>query len=353
MRLVRFLGVALTTATLCLAPRADAQCASGTSFCVACHETQGAHAVLGDSRSWHRDHGFADLCAACHGGDPAAVRKQEAHAGLRAPLDDAQSSCGGCHADAAERAAHYRAKLAAAGASSLPPAPPPTLPPPAPPSGGPPSSGNPSTNAFLVGVGSALGLVLVALFARDPARSRVRIAAWLRAERWSAYVAGAGLGVLVAVSEAAYGRPIAASGAFDRLAAYVGSALFPKSPYYAYVMKPGITWQVWLVLGVLLGSFVSARLAGTARMRWLPDSVWAERFGTRRSTRLLVAFFGAVLMQVGAGIAGGCTSGLAISGGASLSPAAFVFMAGMFAAGIPTAWLWYRSVRTSARRRQP
>jgi hypothetical protein len=50
----------------------------------------------------------------------------------------------------------------------------------------------------------------------------------------------------------------------------------------------------------------------------------------------------AVLVQIGAGIAGGCTSGLAISGGAVLSPAAFVFMAGMFAGGIPAAWLWYR-----------
>jgi len=58
--------------------------------------------------------------------------------------------------------------------------------------------------------------------------------------------------------------------------------------------------------------------------------------------RLLVAFFGAMLVQLGAGIAGGCTSGLAISGGALLSPAAFVFMGGMFASGIPTAWLWGR-----------
>ena len=57
---------------------------------------------------------------------------------------------------------------------------------------------------------------------------------------------------------------------------------------------------------------------------------------------MLVGFAGAVLVQLGADIAGGCTSGLAISGGAVLAPAAFVFMAGMFAGGIPTAWLWSR-----------
>jgi uncharacterized membrane protein YedE/YeeE len=92
--------------------------------------------------------------------------------------------------------------------------------------------------------------------------------------------------------------------------------------------------------GVLLGSFASAKLAGVARRRWLPDTEWTERFGGRRRTRLVLAFLGATLVQIGAGIAGGCTSGLAISGGAVLSPAAFLFMAGMFAGGIPVAWLW-------------
>ncbi len=107
-------------------------------------------------------------------------------------------------------------------------------------------------------------------------------------------------------------------------------------------MTPGITWQVWLIVGVLAGSFASSRLSGEARLRWLPDTQWEPRFGARTHLRLAIAFFGAVLVQLGAGIAGGCTSGLAISGGAALAPAAFLFMAGMFAGGIPAAWLWYR-----------
>jgi hypothetical protein len=77
----------------------------------------------------------------------------------------------------------------------------------------------------------------------------------------------------------------------------------------------------------------------------LPDSQWRERFGASRLRRLAVAFSGACLVQLAAGIAGGCTSGLAISGGAALAPGAFVFMAGMFAGGIPTAWLWHRGRR--------
>jgi uncharacterized membrane protein YedE/YeeE len=187
-----------------------------------------------------------------------------------------------------------------------------------------------------------LGALLVLVLIRDGhLLVRLRPRRWLRARTWDAHVAGAGLGLTVAASEALFGRPLAASGAFDKLAAYLGRVLFPTSAYYGYVMRPEIGWQVWLMLGVLAGAFTSAKLAGVARRRWLPDTGWSERFGTRRGVRLLVAFSGAVLVQLGADVAGGCTSGLAISGGAVLSPAAFVFVAGMFASGIPTAWLWY------------
>jgi hypothetical protein len=110
-------------------------------------------------------------------------------------------------------------------------------------------------------------------------------------------------------------------------------------------MTPGITWQVWVVVGILAGACVAAAVSGELRLRWLPDTGWRERFGTSRSRRLAVAFAGACLVQLAAGIAGGCTSGLAISGGAALAPGAFLFMAGMFAGGIPTAWLWHRAQR--------
>ena len=52
---------------------------------------------------------------------------------------------------------------------------------------------------------------------------------------------------------------------------------------------------------------------------------------------------GAILLEYAAGIAGGCTSGLAISGGMLLVPAAFLFIAGMFASGIITALVIYRN----------
>lgn len=326
---------------LTLSPRAVAQCASNASSCVTCHETQGMRPVLQSVQPWHVDHGFGDLCASCHGGDPAAAVKADAHAAMRAPLADTNASCAGCHAaDATSRAARYQAVIASAPpASSSPPSSTPS--PPA------PSPDATLVNRVLALASAALSLALGLIALRARRVTRRPISAWLRDKTWSPYAAGALLGIIVAFSEVVFGRPLSASGAFDKLAAYVGRALFSSSQYYGHVMSPGITWQVWLVCGVLVGAFASSKLSGEARARWLPDTQWIPRFGSSRMRRMVLAFSGAALVQIGAGIAGGCTSGLAISGGAALAPAAFLFMAGMFAGGIPTAWLWYRG--TSAK----
>lgn len=330
------LAFALAALALVAAARsARAQCDANASSCVDCHEVQGRRPVLSDAQPWHRDHGYGDLCVACHAGDPAAAAQDAAHAGLRAPLADPAASCAGCHAaDAAARADRYLAVLRATPPAAAPP-PPPAAPAPA------PAAAASTADRVLAATSLLLAAVLAWQLARrrrDGARAWI---AWLRAPTWSPYTAGAGLGLVVAVALGLLGRPLSASGAFDKLAAYPGRALFPSSPYYAHVMTPAITWQVWLMIGVLGGAFASSRLSGQAHLRWLPDA-WVPRFGPRRGPRLLLAFAGAALVQIGAGIAGGCTSGLAISGGALLAPAAFVFMAGMFAGGIPTAWCWHR-----------
>lgn len=299
-----------------------------------CHEPQGLRPVLQSAQPWHVDHGFGDLCASCHAGDPGASAKEQAHLGLRQPLADPALSCAGCHADdASVRAERYVAIAVST------PAPAPATP--ASPTAAA-SAGSATADRVLTVLAALLTIALTLVVRRELAKERRSPVGWLRDKTWSPYAAGALLGLVVAFSEVVCGRPLAASGAFDKLAAYLGGWLFPSSQYYGHIMTPGITWQVWLIVGVLAGSFASSKLSGEARWRWLPDTQWQPRFGASRKRRLVIAFFGAVLVQVGAGIAGGCTSGLAISGGAALAPAAFLFMGGMFAGGIPTAWLWYR-----------
>jgi uncharacterized protein len=168
---------------------------------------------------------------------------------------------------------------------------------------------------------------------------------YLRKEEWSPYIAGGLLGLVGVLSVALTHNLLGASGAFENLAGLIGRAVAPAAfdnLYFNFIMPPGLTWQVILLVGVFLGGLLAARLAGTWRWRSLPDQQWVGVFGRSRVTRWAVAFFGAIVLEIGAGIAGGCTSGLAISGGMLLAPAAYLFIAGMFVSGIATAYLLYR-----------
>jgi uncharacterized membrane protein YedE/YeeE len=188
--------------------------------------------------------------------------------------------------------------------------------------------------------------------------------AYLRRDLWSPYVAGGMLGLVAVFSLWTADRMPGASGSFQNIAAYAGQeitstekVITPNSPaitvpregleeqfvYFAYTMPKGITWQVWLVIGIFLGSLASSLLSRGFKVTTMPHSEqWVSIFGPQRWKRWLLVFIGSIILQVAAGIAGGCTSGLAISGGVQLAPAAFLFIPAMFISGTLTALLVYR-----------
>jgi hypothetical protein len=165
-------------------------------------------------------------------------------------------------------------------------------------------------------------------------------------EEWSPYLAGVLLGVVGILAVALSNSLLGASGGFENMAGLIGKKLAPglfDNTYFNFVMPPGITWQVILLIGVFFGGMLGALSAGKLHWRWMPEVQWAKVFGKQAWVRWVLAFFGAIVLEYGAGIAGGCTSGLAISGGMLLAPAAFVFIAGMFMSGIATALIIYRA----------
>jgi hypothetical protein len=172
----------------------------------------------------------------------------------------------------------------------------------------------------------------------------------LRIGRWSPYSAGAGLGVLSWITFAFMGKalgvsttPVCAVGGIERavapthadgtayLAKYIGTTADPK---------PVVDWQFALVVMLAVGAFIAARAAGKIRAEHVP-AIWRARFGPSRAVRYAAAFVGGVVLIFGARMAGGCTSGHALSGGMQLALSGWVFMAAMFLAGVPTALLLY------------
>lgn len=171
------------------------------------------------------------------------------------------------------------------------------------------------------------------------------IMAQARKKEWSPYTAGFWLAIAFLIAVIGSDQTLGASGAFENLAGMITGAISPSlvdNMYFKFIMPPGITWQVWLLVGVFFGSLFSAALSGDFKIRWIPDVQWVQVFGPARWKRWVIAFIGAIIVEYGAGIAGGCTSGLAISGGVELAPAAFLFIFGMFASGMLTALIIYR-----------
>jgi uncharacterized membrane protein YedE/YeeE len=135
------------------------------------------------------------------------------------------------------------------------------------------------------------------------------------------YVAGTGLGLVLLASFVVTGRGLGASGAFTTVAARVTGS-------------PNLHQSEWLLMeigGVIIGGFLSALLA--RRLHWKVEN----------KSRMSLAFGGGAVMGLGAVLARGCTSGLALTGGALLSVGGWVFMIAAFAGAYALAPLLRRS----------
>lgn len=152
---------------------------------------------------------------------------------------------------------------------------------------------------------------------------------------WNPLFAGLALGVVLLLTFLLTGHGLGATGASTRLTAWLGGALAPAATgsngYLGPLLEQGHplnAWISWQVLGVAIGALGAAFLGG--RLRVQLDG--ARSVGSGR--RIATALIGGLLSGFGARVAAGCTSGLGLSGAATLGIAAFVFLAAFFASGL-------------------
>ncbi|MBD3181511.1 YeeE/YedE family protein [Candidatus Poribacteria bacterium] len=174
---------------------------------------------------------------------------------------------------------------------------------------------------------------------------------WLKLEEWSPYIIGAGIGILSWFAFLFSDHPIGCSTAFARTSGMI-ERLFrggkvEEKPYYQK-FKPTIDWQWMLVLGVIIGAFISSRLSGYFQPRWVPEipsdmsNDLNRVFVTIPYARILMAFVGGILMGIGSRWAGGCTSGHGISGTLQLAVSSWIAAICFFVGGIAVAMLIFR-----------
>lgn len=175
-------------------------------------------------------------------------------------------------------------------------------------------------------------------------RSRVRREA---APYASPYLAGVGIGLVLLLSFVLMGRGLGASGAFSSVVTAAVETAAPRhaagNDFYVRYLGDGTSpledWLVFEIIGVVIGGLASATLAG--RVRWTTER--GPRISNRR--RLVNAFLGGAAMGIGARLARGCTSGLGLTGGATLSVGSWLFVIAAFAGAYAAAPLLRKAWR--------
>jgi hypothetical protein len=144
-------------------------------------------------------------------------------------------------------------------------------------------------------------------------------------------------GLLSTAAIALYG-PIGVSGTYPR---FIGALFRRIAPDYAaanpYLVKMGslLTPETMLVIGLLIGGLVAARLGASRAPAFEP----VHAVETTPARRYRDAFLGGLFILFGARLAGGCTSGHIISGITQLAVSGVLFGAAVFASGMLTARL--------------
>lgn len=159
---------------------------------------------------------------------------------------------------------------------------------------------------------------------------------------WSPYVVGIGIGVLSWLSFLISGNPIATSTSFAQTGGMIENLLTRNKAservYYKKI-KLKVNWQWMLVIGVIIGSFISAIISGDIKLdAWVP-ALWEDAFGDSAILRVLAAVLGGIILGFGARFAGGCTSGHGISGTLQLAVSSWLSAIFFFVGGIITAHL--------------
>jgi hypothetical protein len=124
---------------------------------------------------------------------------------------------------------------------------------------------------------------------------------------WNPYFAGALTGLLMVLSVAFAGRLFGVSTTFARAAGMVEQVFDPGHVAvleYFTRYAPKIDWQFMFVIGIVIGSFISATTSRTFHLQAVPD-MWQGRFGSSKGMRAVVAFIGGTIALYGARLAGG------------------------------------------------
>ncbi|MBI5839428.1 MAG: YeeE/YedE family protein [Chloroflexi bacterium] len=154
------------------------------------------------------------------------------------------------------------------------------------------------------------------------------------------YLGGVVLGIVLFLSLFLTGNGLGSSGATIRLVAFAEDQVAPshvdQTPYLLKLAggdkDPLDDWILPVFFGALLGGFTSGWVFGRLKF------VTTKGPNISNRTRWLMAFLGGTIFLYGARMARGCTSGQALTGGATLAAGSWLIMFAIFAGAYALAY---------------
>lgn len=154
------------------------------------------------------------------------------------------------------------------------------------------------------------------------------------------YLGGMVLGFVLFLAMLLTGNGLGSSGGTTRLVTFVEDQIAPehvdRTPYLLKLAggtkNPLDDWIIPVFFGALLGGFASGMIFGRAKFETTKGPNVSNR------TRWLMAFLGGTIFLYGARMARGCTSGQALSGGATLAAGSWAVMFAIFASAYALAY---------------
>ena len=154
------------------------------------------------------------------------------------------------------------------------------------------------------------------------------------------YLGGFLLGIVLFMAFLITRNGLGASGGMNRVVALVEDTVVPghidQTPYLLKLAggnkNPLDDWSVLVLFGTVIGGFTSGLINGRVKVEINKGPHISNR------NRLILAFTGGTIMAFGARMARGCTSGQALSGGATLSAGSWALMMCIFAGAYALAY---------------
>jgi uncharacterized protein len=167
----------------------------------------------------------------------------------------------------------------------------------------------------------------------------------LKKKSWAPYTVGILIGLLSWFANLSADQLLGITSPFEHTAGFVIKPLLSDFSYFRE-NTPQLNWEWMLVLGVILGAYVSSKISGDRNHSSVPR-LWEARFGSNVRKRNGLAFLGGFIMMYGARIAQGCTSGHGISGVLQFALSSWIFVLVFGVTGILVAKLIYRKSRVT------